>query len=115
MLNNALDLGISEHDFWNMTIAELDRLSDSKLRQEKMEAKKRATFDYILAQMMSRAFSCSMSSEATFPAIEEVYPSLFLDEEKIQEKHEQKQSLSALRFIQFAESFNRKFDTEETD
>lgn len=115
MLDNALDVGISEHDFWNMTFAELDRLTASKLRQHKIEAKERATFDYIHAQLIGRAFACNMASEATFPAIEDVYSSLFLDQEKIQQKHEQQQSLSALRFMQFAESFNRKYDAKETD
>lgn len=115
MLDNALDIGISEHDFWDMTLAELNRLTNSKIRQHKVEAKERATFDYIHAQLIGRAFAANMSSEATFPTIEDAYPSLFLDQEKIQKKHEQQQSLSALRFIQFAESFNRKFDTEETD
>ena len=43
MLNNALDYGISEHDFWNMTFAELDRLVASKKRMEKYEAKEKAT------------------------------------------------------------------------
>lgn len=115
MLDNALDIGISEHDFWDMTLAELNRLTNSKIRQHKAEAKERATFDYIHAQLIGRAFAANMSSEATFPTIEDVYPSLFLDKEKIEQKHEQQQSLSALRFIQFAESFNRKFDTKETD
>lgn len=115
MLDNALDIGISEHDFWDMTIAELNRLTASKIRQHKIEAKERATFDYIHAQLIGRAFACNMASEATFPPIEEVYSSLFLDQEMIQQKHEQQQSLSALRFIQFAESFNRKFDAEEAD
>ena len=115
MLDNALDIGISEHDFWDMTLAELNRLTDSKIRQHKVEAKEKATFDYIHAQLIGRALAANMASEATFPPIEEVYPSLFLNQEMIQQKHEQQQSLSALRFIQFAESFNRKFDTEETD
>lgn len=115
MLDNALDVGISEHDFWNMTFAELNRLTDSKLRQHKIEAKERATFDYIHAQLIGRALAANMSSEAKFPTIEDVYPSLFLDEEKIEQKHEQQQSLSALRFMQFAESFNRKYDAKETD
>lgn len=115
MLDNALDVGISEHDFWNMTIAELNRLTASKVRQHKVKAKEQATFNYILAQLVGRAFACNMASEATFPTIEEVYPSLFMDKEKMQQKHEQQQSLSALRFIQFAESFNRKFDAKEAD
>lgn len=115
MLNNALDLGITEHEFWDMTLAELNRLTESRVRQQKMKAKERATFDYIHAQLIGRAFACNMTSEATFPPIEEAYPSLFLDQEKINKQHEQQQSLSALRFMQFAESVNRKYEAKETD
>ena len=37
-LETALDYGISEFDFWNMTLAELDRAIASKRRMEKIRA-----------------------------------------------------------------------------
>lgn len=111
MLNNALDYGISEYDFWNMTFAELDRLVDSKKRVDKLHAKERATYDYISASLIGRAFAASMDSKNEFPDIYSVYPSLF--KEEIEKKEEQEQErlnqLSALRFRQFAQSYNKKY------
>ena len=115
MLNNALDYGISEADFWEMTFAELDRLVDSKKRMEKHWAQERATYDYIHAALIGRAFAASMDSKAKFPEIYEVYPSLFDREERENQKREQSDQLSALRFKQFAHSHNKKFKEVAND
>jgi hypothetical protein len=116
MLDNALDCGISEQEFWNMTIGELDRFIDSKQRQEKHKLKERATMDYTLALLIGRAMSGS-SEENPFPELYEVYPDLFFDELRKQEEAERElqDQLSAIRFIQFAESFNSKFDKEANE
>ena len=92
-----------------MTFAELERAIDSKRRMEKLRAKERASYDYILADMIGRSISRIYSSSASIPEIEEVYPSLFNKEEILEKKQEQKAELSALRFKQFANSFNKKF------
>ena len=116
MLNNALDIGITEFDFWNMTIAEIDRLTESKIRQQQIQAKEKASFDYILASLIGRAFATSMSKDAEFPEIYEVYPTIFHEEnkERISKKEREKQEilseLSALRFKQFAQSYNKRFE-----
>jgi hypothetical protein len=115
MLNNALDYGITETDFWNMTFAELDRLVASKKRMEKFRAQERATYDYILASLIGRAFSAGMDSKAQFPEIHEVYPSLFDPKEREEQKQEQRNQLSALRFKQFAKSYNQKYKEVAND
>ena len=47
------------------------------------------------------------------PDIEKVYPNLF-DAQEIEAQKQQKQNeLSAARFRQFAEAFNRKFERKE--
>jgi hypothetical protein len=109
MLDNALDCGISELDFWNMTIAELDRAVASRNRAIQREAKERASFDYILASLIGRAVSMTMSSGSSFPELHEVYPSIFGDAENKREQEEQKQQLSVLRFIHYAEAHNKNF------
>lgn len=116
MLDNALDCGISEQEFWNMTIGELDRLTSSKHRIEKYRAKERATFDYTLALLIGRAVQGS-SEENPFPDLYEVYPELFLEEavKREEQKREQQAQLSAIRFIQFAESLNARFDLEANE
>lgn len=113
MLDNALDLGLSEAEFWNMTIGELDRYVSSKKRQEIHRLKERATFDYTLAMLVGRAMSGS-TEENPFPDLYEVYPNLFFEEatKKAKEKEAKQAELSAIRFMQFANSFNSKFDKE---
>ena len=111
-LDNALDYGISEYDFWNMTIAELTRAIASKKRIQKQQAQEKASFDYILADLIGRSISRLYSSSTTVPEIAEVYPSLFDAEEAKEEKENKKQELSVLRFKQFAQTFNKKFEKE---
>lgn len=112
MLDNALDYGLSELDFWNMTIGELDRFIKSKQRQEKNRAKERAVFDYTLSVLFGRAMGSD--EQHPFPSLYDSYPSVFADEIEAHERalQEQQDKLSALRFIQFAESFNQKFKKE---
>ena len=116
MLDNALDWGISEDQFWNMTIGELERLVDSKRRIEKHKAKERATFDYTLALLIGKAVRGS-TEEHPFPDLYEVYPNLFLEEavKREEEEAERQAQLSAIRFMQFANSFNSKFDEEANE
>lgn len=112
-LENALDLGLSEHEFWNMTLAELERYIDSKKRVMKVEAQERATYDYILGDLIGRSIARVYSSSAKYPEIYDVYPTVF-DKEKIEDaKRERTMELSALRFKQFAESFNKQFAEKE--
>lgn len=115
MLSTCLDAGIKEIEFWEMTPAELMRAVESKNRVEKVKVQERATFDYILAELMVSGFSCVMSGKGTFPSIAEVYPSIFgevvkAEEEKIQK---QKDNLSTLRFLQFAQSYNERHKDKE--
>lgn len=116
MLDNALDYGLTEEEFWNMTLGELDRFLDSKQRQETHRLKERATMDYTLALLVGRAVQGS-SEEHPFPELYEVYPNLFFEEARKKEEEERalRAQLSAIRFIQFAESFNSKFDKEANE
>ena len=98
-----------------MTLAEINRAVESKIRVTKIEEQKRASFDFILADLIGRSVSRIYSSSAKMPTISEVYPSLFdkkEEEEKIQSK---KNELSALRFKQFAKSYNEKFKEVQKD
>ena len=113
-MDNALDSGIRELDFWEMTPAEVRRAIESRNRQVKIETQERATFDYLLANLIVKGFSITMGGKGSYPTIQEAYPTIFDDinqkqEEKIQEK---KEELSAIRFRQFAESFNDRFKKE---
>ena len=76
-LDNALDYGISEYDFWNMTIAELTRAIASKKRIQKQQAQEKASFDYILADLIGRSIGRLYSNSTHLPDISEIYPTLF--------------------------------------
>jgi hypothetical protein len=108
-LENALDMGITERDFWEMTIAEVNRAIASRKRVLKVEAQEKASYDYILADSIGRSIARIYSSSNTLPDIGTVYPTLFDSKELEEKRAAKKAELSALRFRQFADSYNRRF------
>lgn len=115
LLINSLDWGISEFDFWEMTPAEIERAVQSKERIRKIESQEKASYDYILANLIGKYVSIVLGSKEAFPQIDEVYPDLFKDmaQEQKEKIEEQKMELSALRFKQFAQSYNTNFKNKE--
>lgn len=95
-----------------MTIAELERAVKSKRRvikqQAEADAKMRASFDYILADLVGRSVARIYSNSAKLPELAQAYPSLFDTEEMEEARARKRDELSALRFRQFAQSFNKK-------
>jgi hypothetical protein len=107
-----LKWGISERDFWEMSLCELERAIQSRKIIKEREAQEQATFDYILADLVGRSVGRIYASTNKLPDICDVYPTLFDSEEIKQKKQEQQTKLSALRFKQFTHSFNSKFNKE---
>jgi hypothetical protein len=97
-----------------MTLAEVKRAVKSRIRVKKMEAKERATFDYILANLIGASVGCVLDSNTTFPPIEEVYGSLFEDEVKKKEeaKIDKQTQLFIARLKAYANFHNKKFNKE---
>lgn len=108
-LNNALYYGISETEFWNMTLAEINRAIDVKKKVQKEELQLKASMDYILADLIGRSIARIHSSSAKLPTLVDSYPTLFNKEEINEKIQEKKDELSALRIKQFAQSFNSRF------
>lgn len=111
-LESALDYGITEATFWEMTLAELERAISSKKRIKKQQDQEKAAFDYILADLIGRSVARIYSSSAKLPEITEVYATLFDNQSFQEKKQEQLEELSALRFKQFAQAHNKKFNKE---
>ena len=101
-----------EVEFWDMSIAELDRYFESRKRVELKEAKEKAYFDYILADLVGRSVGRIYSNKATYPEIYEAYPTFFDNQEEQEKKQQQLAELSALRFKQFANFHNSKIHKE---
>lgn len=115
MLERALDYGITEERFWDMTFAEIHREVDSKVRVKRLEAQEKATYDYILAQLITKGVSKVLGDKSNYPSMEEAYPGVFdnVIEERRAKAKEQKMNLSALRFKQFAQSYNNNLKNKE--
>lgn len=107
-LENVLDYGITEEEFWNMSFAELERALASKRRIIKQQERQKASFDYILADLIGRSMARLYSSSNEMPKINDIYPSLFSEIEVSEKQKERKNELSALRFRKFAAAFKPK-------
>lgn len=103
-----MDNGIPEERFWFMTLAELEREIESKKRMYHQQAKEKASYDYILADLIGRSISRIHSSSNKMPSIAEVYPSLFVAEEIEEQQRAWEMEQSTIRFKQFAEAFNKR-------
>lgn len=73
------------------------------------EAREKASADYILAELIGRSVARIYNSSNKMPEISEVYPNLFSSAEVEEKKKTKKAELSALRFKQFANTYNKKF------
>lgn len=92
-----------------MTFAELNRLLQSKRRVIEIEERKKASYDYKLADLIGKSISRIYSSSNKMPDIAEAYPALFDSEEIQEQKQAKKDELSILRFKQFTNSYNKRF------
>lgn len=92
-----------------MSLAELNRAIESKIRVRKIEQRDKANFDYKLGDLIGRSIARLYSSSASYPEIHTVYPQLFDGEEIEEQRKAQRAELSALRFKQFAASYNKQF------
>lgn len=94
-----------------MTLAELQRKFESYKRTKAIQQKEKATFDYILADLIGISIGRLYNRSNKYPKIEEVYSSLFPPDEEAEQK--KKDALNIERFKQFANSFNARFGGSE--
>jgi hypothetical protein len=98
-----------------MTPLEVSRAIHSKNRVRKIEAQERASYDYILASLIVKGVSITLGSKERFPSIHEAYSGLFDDvvEEQQEAIRNKKMNISALRFRQFAQTYNNNLKNKE--
>lgn len=109
-LDAALDLGLLERDFWEMSLKELERYFKSRARVLKAEERKKATYDYILADLIGRSVSRIYNSSNKMPPLHDAYPSLFSEEEIKKSKAERDRQRFMAGLQQFAQSYNKEFE-----
>lgn len=107
LLQPAINLGLSEFDFWNMTKAEIERYIEGAI----WRMKSKAQFDYCLADLIGISVARVMSNEVEYPAIDKVYPTLF-EEVAAEVKQAQEEAAriedSKNRFMEFALKHNAR-------
>lgn len=114
-LKDFLDMGITEWQFWDMTITELNNHAESYARVQKRKAKEKAFADYRLADLIGYSMARLYSKEATYPEIYDVYPAIF-DREVIEEARQEEQNKRTYEWLkQFTDSFNNSKSKEGKD
>lgn len=114
-LDNFLDMGLTEFQFWDMTVAELNRYADSYQRVQKKKAQERAFADYRLADLIGYSMARLYSNEAKYPEIYDVYPAIF-DRDAIEEAREKERNQKTDAWLrEFAKSFNKSTAKEGKD
>lgn len=101
-------MGLTESDFWNMTLAEFDRYVDSKRRLKEQELQEKAYFDWVLGDLIGRSVARVYSEKAKYPDICDAYPAIYKKEEVERKRQEEQTRLSALRLQEFAEAFKKR-------
>lgn len=108
LLQPAINIGLSEFDFWSMTLAEVDRYLKGAIWRHKTQAQ----YDYTLATLIGNAIGCVVGG-GDMVSLEEAYPTLFkeddepgVEENEIMDKETMK---SANNFLAFARQHNSKF------
>ena len=111
LLEKCLDAGISEWNYWNMTLAEITRYIESYNRIRQQKAKEIAINNYILADLIGQ--SIGRIYKGTYPSIQEAYPSLFQDDAEYNDTIQQQKDEASIRnFINFANAYNKKIGGE---
>ena len=87
-----------------MTVVEINRYIEGATWRIKSQAQ----FDYMLANLIGVSVSRVVSSEASFPSIEMVYPTLFEAEAREKKEQEEKITTSTNRFLEFAMKHNAR-------
>lgn len=107
--DNSLVAGISEAEFWEMTVGEAVRACDAYTDRRK----DMAYFAYTNAMAIG-GFIASMFSSGSPPTISEIYPELFPEEEQEEVKQEIEREIRMTRseanFIKFATAYNQRYE-----
>lgn len=82
----AIELGISSTDYWNMTFKEIMLQCEAYKKIRERETKEKAAFDYNMIQGMMFAFN----DPKNMPKAEKLYPVLAEEKEEVKKVEPQK-------------------------
>lgn len=96
--------GVKLFDFWDYTYGELISIIKAMNEKEMLRMKQEAMNTYILADLIGASVARLMDKNNKYPAIHEVYPSLF-EKPKPQQQDWQ---LTKARLLEYANAHNKK-------
>lgn len=117
MRDRAVQLGLPEREFWEMTVGEVTRWSEGAAHRHRSQLRDQAALDHTHALLLAKCIGIVFGSGGKFPRLEDSYPDLFreeLQEEQRQAEEERRMAMSAARFVAFANAFNKKHGGAET-
>ena len=118
LLDSALEWGIDEDKFWDMTLAELRRAITARRRAHNAKMQEQAVMDYAHASLVGCAFGCVLSEEAKLPEFKKFYSFLYTQEEMVRmedEEAERQDKISEMNFKLFANSLKNKSNNKEVE
>ena len=115
LFNDLLPIGLANNisifDYWNLTYSEIYLLVKTNQERIKLDLKNRAKMDYQQAQLIACFVSGMFKKDPEYPAIYDVYPSLFKEEKEQAEKIERIESINRLK--EFSRKHNEKMKRGE--
>lgn len=105
LLQPAINFGLAEESFWDMTLAEIQRYIEGAT----WRLKSKAQMDYALANLIGMSVGRLFDNKASMPSIEEVYPTLFeIEKAKEEPKEDDIMLKSQNRFMEWALRHNAR-------
>lgn len=121
-LNRISQYGLTEEQFYRLTVGEIKRLAESYHLEEKEHFKRQAEMDYIQSNLIASNVSTIFSNKNKILSFEEVYGHLFTEDEiekmktsrEEQRQERTRQELEA-NMLSWVEMMNAKIKTQTED
>ena len=114
LLVQCMSIGMTEEDFYNSTIKQINRYVESYNKQQENQLQEKAYFDYQLANLIGMSVARLLSKDAKYPTFEKAYPFINKDANaEVDEDWEMEVQHNKLR--EWAEQINKKFKADKVE
>ena len=114
LLVQCMSIGMTEEDFYNSTIKQINRYVESYNKQQENQLQEKAYFDYQLANLIGMSVARLLSKDAKYPTFEKAYPFINKDAKaEVDEDWEMEVQHNKIR--EWAEQINKKFKADKVE
>ena len=103
-----MDVGITEAEYWEMSIGEVLRRVRSYERTVERKRQEQAFFDWTLGNLIGSSVGRCLSNDIEYPKLHEAYPSFFNSKEVQEAEEEKRNQANVANFMKFAAAHNLK-------